>query len=157
MYWNPTFKKNPNPSIILDIMKSEVQYSIEVVHLPAHVHPQFMGNPLSWHPGWTDIFGAYFLLQGNALEHWVIGVILLSLKMFSLDFSVYTLPSILLPWNPWALLIVEMLAKTTFSSQKSFPGTLPCRTLLDVSEAVSEYMDASLHKKGWCLHPSTGR
>lgn len=57
--------------------------------------------------------------------------------MFSPDLSVYTLPSILLPSNPWALLIVEVLAKTTFSSQKSFPGTLPCRTLLGVSKAES--------------------
>lgn len=88
-------------------------------------------------PGGLTSLGAYFLIQGNALEHWVIGVALLSLRMFSPDLSVYTLPSILLPSNPWALLIVEVLAKTTFSSQKSFPGTLPCRTLLGVSKAES--------------------
>lgn len=135
MYRNPAFRKNP--SIYIRHYESEVQYSTEIVHAPAHVHPQFMGNPLSWHSGWTDIFGAYFFIQGNALEHWVIGVVLLTLRMFSLDLSAYTLPSIFLPWNPWALLIVEMLAKTTFSSQKSFPGTLPCRILLDVSRAES--------------------
>lgn len=88
-------------------------------------------------PGGLTSFGAYFLIQGNALEHWVIGGVLLSLRMFSLDLSVYTLPSIRLPSNPWALLIVEMLAKTTFASQNSFPGALPCRTLLGVSKAES--------------------
>ena len=97
-------------------------------------------------PGGLTFFGAYFLIQGNGLEHWVVGIVLLSLRMFSLDLSAYTLPSILLSWDPWALLIVEMLAKTMFSSQKSFPRTLPCRTLLDVSKAMSEYIDASLHK-----------
>lgn len=108
-----------------------------------------------WVTLFHDIPGGLTFLEHTSLSMemlWSIGVIgvllFLSLKVFSLDFSVYTLPSLILPWNPWALLIVEMLAKTTFSSQKSFPGTLPCRTLLDVSKAVSEYIDASLHKKG---------
>lgn len=45
MYWNPAFKKNP--SICIRRYEFEVQHSTEIVHLPAHIHPQFMGNPIS--------------------------------------------------------------------------------------------------------------
>lgn len=88
-------------------------------------------------PGGLTSLGAYVLIQGKALEHCAMGVVALSPRMFSLDLSVYTLPSIFSPSNPWALPIVEVLARTTLSSQKSFPGTLPCRTLLGVSKAES--------------------
>lgn len=45
MYQKSAFKKNP--SIYIRRYEFEVQYLTEVLHLPAHVRPQFMGNPLS--------------------------------------------------------------------------------------------------------------
>lgn len=73
MYWNPALK---NSSIY--IRNNEIWSAwTEVVHLPAHTQPQFMGNPLSWPHGWIDIFGAYVFVQGNAVEHWGVVVALL--------------------------------------------------------------------------------
>lgn len=45
MYRNPAFKKYPN--IYIRHYEFEVQYSTEVVHVPAHAHPQLMGNRFS--------------------------------------------------------------------------------------------------------------
>lgn len=84
---------------MLEIMKFEVQHSTEVVHLPAHVQPQFVVTLLHDLTGELTSFGAYLLVQGSALEHWVIVVVLLgayATSCFS-ECSPWTFLSILCP------------------------------------------------------------
>lgn len=162
MYWDPAFKKNSSIYIRNYEIWSATFY--RSCAFACSCTASVCGNPPSWHHGQTDIFwsilpcpGKCFGALGNSSgTPWSI-CYLLFLRMFFLDLSVYTLPSILLPPNPWALFIVELLAKTKFSSQKSFPGTLPCRILLDVSKGCHNTRMLPYTWRVTSLHPSIVR